>query len=304
MYNIAILSKWKNPQVSGQVAKSQLGIEPEGGKMGPKDIPYPSFDKNSRRIPPKGLQARVCDPNRAFYLKHPQLDEAAYRSFRAESVDAYKDILPQKHLKKLSKITGEEIKEKVERLVSLIENNSQIANLVKGTGVWLPTILPPLVKKDLGREVDMYLEAVAKSYTKVFSDRRFFNHCGILENKLSIAEGSNHEQLIERMKEGPVIGIRFPNPLQGYSVDADREQMATLSGTGLILSGIDTLAAMVTHTRTLARGWYTPGLDLAALGFAGSSLGFKAFNDGLCFGSTDYLACVDGRDSGGLLFLG
>lgn len=136
-----------------------------------------------------------------------------------------------------------------------------------------------------------------------------------MSGKVSVVDGSRHDQLIDRMKESQVIGLHFPNPLQGFSINASREQMSTLppvrrsqsgeGGEGFILSGMDAPIAMAMYPDILARGYNTPGLDLAALQWqsAGSSLYLGTHGDGLVFRGTGPLAFACGYYSGGLLFL-
>ncbi|MFA5317989.1 MAG: hypothetical protein WC323_00725 [Patescibacteria group bacterium] len=252
------------------------------------------FDKHGRRIP-EGLQANVCDVNRDFRLAQPRLDteDLANRILRLHGC-----------LSINTGITAEQFKAKTESLLAIIRENSQIANIA--SGVYLPVVLPKLVTDDFGAELELYLAGVNNSYVKTFSDRNFNNYRkGDLSGKVSVVDGSRHDQLISRMKERPIIGLHFPNPLQGFSINASREQMSTLPE-GFILSGMDTPIAMTMYPDILARDNTSPGLDLAALQWrsAGCSLGFGAGGGGFDFGSTGGLAYADGRYSGGLLFLG
>jgi len=253
------------------------------------------FDKHGRRIP-EGLSASVCDANRDFHLNQPKLEA---------EVD-YANRITRLHgcLNVDTEITAEQLKTETERLLALIRDNSQIANIANG--VWLPVILPQLMIDDLGTTLEQYLEGVGKSYTKTFSDRKFNHREGTLANEVSIIDGSRHDQLIQKMKQGPIIGIHFPNPLRGFSIHSDREQMLTLPE-GFILSGLDTVIAMIMYSDILARDWNTPGLDLAALSWqsANFSFNFKAFDVRLEFDFAAYLAFArDVYSSGGLLFLG
>ena len=253
------------------------------------------FDKHGRRIP-EGLKANVCDANRDFRLDQPKLDK---------EVDFANRIL-QLHgcLSIDTEVTAEQLKGETERLLAMIRENSQIANIA--SGVCLPVVLPKLVTDDLGAELELYLAGVNNSYAKTFGDRKFYNHRkGTLANEVSVVDGSRHDQLISRMKEGLVIGLHFPNPLQGFSINASREQMSTLPE-GFILSGVDTPIAMTMYPDILARDWNTPGLDMAALSWrsADSSLRFRALDDGLDFSRTGPLASVYVDYSGGLLFFG
>jgi len=253
------------------------------------------FERNGRRIP-QGLKAAVCDAKRDFRLDQPKLEvEADF----ANRIARLHDCLSMD-----TGVTAEQLKAETERLLVLIRENSQVANIVDG--VFLPVVLPKFVTDDLGAELELYLAGVGNSYTKTFGDRKFYNHRkGTLASELNIVDGSRQYQLVERMKQGPVIGIYFPSPLQGFSIKADREQMATLPE-GFILSGLDTAIAMVMYPDVLARDYRTPGLDLAAFSWRSSdySLCFGASDDGLGFDYGGYLARAYSCYSGGLLFLG
>lgn len=253
------------------------------------------FDKHGRRIP-ESLQANVCDADRNFRLDQPKLDEESdfsnriLRLHRCLSID--------------TEVTAKQMKAETERLLAVIRGNSQIVNITKG--VCLPVVLPKLMTDDLGATLELYMSGVNSSYAKTFDNQKFCNYRkGTLANKVSVAPGTRHDQLIGRTKKGPVIGLHFPNPLQGFSINASREQMLTLPK-GFILSGMDTSIAMIMYSDILARGWKTPGLDMAALQWqsADYSLNFRAFDDKLGFDKTGYLSTVDDHYSGGLLFLG
>jgi len=264
-------------------------------KVSFEDVVKTLFDKHGRRIPER-LQANVCDADRNFRLDRPKLD--------METDFANRILRLHECLSIDTKVTAEQLMAETERLLAIIKGNLQIANIVNS--VCLPVVLPKLVTDDLGAELELYLAGVNNSYTKTFSDRSFNNYRkGYLNGKVSIVNGGRHDHLISRMKEGPVIGLHFPNSLQGFSNLADREQMSTLPK-GLILSGMDTPIAMVMYPDILARDWNTLGLDIAALQwrFASYSLYFKAFDVRLGFDYTRRLASARGDYSGGLLFLG
>ena len=263
------------------------------------------FNNHGRRIP-EGLQTNVCDADRNFRLDQPKLDEEVNFANRILRLHDCLGINTE--------VTAEQLKAETERLLIIIRKNFQIANVANG--VYLPVVLPKLVTDDLGAELELYLAGVANSYAKTFGDRKFYNHRkGILANEVSIVDGSRHDQLVSRMKEGPVIGLHFPNPLQGFSIHASREQMSTLppvrrsqngeGGEGFILSGMDIPIAMAMYPDILARDYNTPGLDMAALQWQSAvySLNFRAFGGRLGFGTGD-LAHASGDYSGGLLFLG
>lgn len=255
------------------------------------------FDKTGRRIP-QGLKANVCDPNRNFNLVQPTMTLEDY-AVRLKRLQDYLGVD--------TGITAEEFKLEIERQLKLIQSDPQVANLAKG--VCLPLILPKLGKLEmdnLGATLEEYLKAVGKSYAGVFPDRKFNNYReGELSGKVSVADSTRYNQLIKLMKQRPVIARYFPNSLQGYSVLAAREQMETLPQE-FALSGLDTLIAMVMYPDILARDWYTPGLNLAALSWrsSGCSLYLRANVEFADFGAWGRLADASGDYSAGLVFFG
>lgn len=262
------------------------------------DVIATLFDRHGRRIPPQELKAKVCNPNRNFRLNQPELTEEVHYANRIMRLHGQLGID--------TGITAEQLKQETERLLALIRGNSQIANIANG--IWLPVILPKLTTKNLGATLETYLKAVGRSYARTFGfgDRKFCNlRKGTLAGEVKIIAGSRHDQLIERMRQGPVIGIHFPNPLQGYSINASREQMTTLPE-GFILSGLDTIIDMIMSPDILARDHNTPGLDLAALSWQSPdySLSFRALAGGLGFDLTAFLVSARDDYSSGLLFLG
>jgi hypothetical protein len=121
-------------------------------------------------------------------------------------------------------------------------------------GIHLPIHLPQCEIGDYGGLVDdLFLPAVKRAYEATFSNRRFQDNVkGNLSGRLAVARECRQEKLIEVMATGPIVGILFPIALQGYSILAAREQMASLPE-GFILSGVlDTCVAMITYPDVLA----------------------------------------------------
>jgi len=255
-----------------------------------------AFDKRGRRILPNGLSANVCDPNREFRLNQPELTEERHFADRIVRLHDMLDVD--------TGVTAAEFQKETKRLLELIRKNKQTVNIANG--VYLPIVCPKLITNDLGRELERYLTAASKGYADVFPKRRFCNHPeGTLDSAVSVIEGSRHGELIERMKQGPVMGIYFPQSLQGFSIDASRAEIASLSE-GFILSGLDAVIAVVMYSDVLAYDLSTPGLDLAALSWqsAECSLRFRTGIGGLGFDDAGSLVCAFGGFSGGLLFVG
>ena len=114
-----------------------------------------------------------------------------------------------------------------------------------------------------------------------------------------------HADVIGRLQAGEIIAIHFPNVLQGFSILAQREQMAGLPGALALCGAIDTAESAVMHADTLFRDFHTPGLDCAAVQWRapGSSLYFEAYVGQADFDDRVSLGLAHGRSSGGLLFL-
>ncbi len=252
------------------------------------------FDKHGRRIPPRTLNASVTDANRSFYLKQPKLN---YVEMLARIVDCFA-------LKEA--ISTDEFENRAEAILSGLradENTQPITN-----GVYLPFYLPKTQVDDYGRVLDeVFLPAVERSYKVDFPKRSFNNYGKVtLAGQTTIVEGSRHERLVEAMQQDNVVGIYFPNCLQGFSVYADREQMASLPDKFLLAGGFDGAGAMIGHAKTLARDRNTPLLDLAAMQWqsSGHSLYFNASDDCLGFDRRSSLDDAGDGYAGGLVVLG
>ncbi len=271
----------------------------KGSKENPELEDHKSlFDKFGRRIP-KNLQAIVCHADQSFRLDQPKLNW--------EEDFASRILWLHRCLGIDTGVTAEQFKAETERLLTMIWDNPQIANSTNG--VCLPVILPQCVTDDLGTEMERYLDGVVNSYTETFGYSFDNCHEGELKGNVSIIDGSRHDQLVSRMKHGPVIGIYFPNPLQGFSSDASREQMSTLPEE-FILSGMDALIAIIMYPDVLfvQRDELKPVLSLSALAcWSDFHLldSEKTDDNKLGFANTeDASALAHGNCSSSLLFIG
>jgi len=252
------------------------------------------FDKNGRRIPPRMLNSAVCDRDGNFYLRQPDELDLKERLDRFDGAGLNPCI------------TLQEFSDSTKGLLRKIRENERIANLLKG--VYLPIIIPYTATADYGRMLDtLFIPAVANSYRRQFANRNFIHYRkGDLEGKVTIVPGSRHEQLVERIAKGSVVGIYFPNPLQGFSVDAQREQMSS-TPEGLLLSGaIDTSMGWLMYPDILARDNNTPVYDCSANQWHSptSSLHFEAYDGNANFAGRADLSHASSSYSGGLLFVG
>lgn len=256
-----------------------------------KEAILPLFDKHGRRIPPcGGLVANVCDPNRSFHLIQPEID---YRARLAQ--------LEATGLAAL--ISAAEFEARARELLQMLAESEPLKNLLKG--VHLPVVIPQTEVADIGRTTEEFVTMAGKSYCRQFPKRSFTNYrAGGLEGEVSLMENSRYERLVEGIAKSSIVGICFPNPLQGFSVDAQREQMATLPESLLLSGPLDTAVAWIMYPDVLARDYNTPGYDCSAVQWqsAEGSLDFGAYDDCADFGYGAGLSGARGTDSGGLLF--
>ncbi len=267
-----------------------------------EEVSLKLFDKNGRRIP-KDLKSAVCDANKNFYLVQPKLGTVADYADRL--------IRFQQAFKEGPVMSAAEFEGRAKELIAEVENNKNLCNLL--SGIYLPIILPQLGNlNDYGENLKrVFIPAVEFSYNKdkQFSGRKFCNfRKNDLAGKVSIVPGTRHEKLIEKMTQGYVVAIYFPNPLQGFSINASREQIVTLPESLILAGGFDTASAIAMYSDVLANAkeWYTPGYNLSALSWRLPyfSLFFEADVGNLVFGSRADLGSTYDNFSSGLLFLG
>lgn len=292
---------WKGPENEGRVdallnilgepnAEAVLRDELEV-RFSPKPV-RTFFDGNGRRIP-RGLRARVCDPNPSFHLVPPVLKLQERLAHLVECFPVGTKF-----------VSVEESEERISTLLALIQSSEQIANA--GKGLYFPLCLPQIVAGDYGEILDsMFLGAMGRSYEQWFPERKFNNYRkGKIANAVKIVDES-HRRLVELMTQMPVVGI-LTLPLQGFSVHAQREQMAGLPEMISLGGPFDITTALTAYPETLARDFHTPGLDMSAVQWqsARGSLYARARDDGLFFGDLGDLGYPSGRSSGALFFRG
>lgn len=254
------------------------------------------FDRNGRRIPPYHLEGNICDPDSSFKLN--RLEQLDYLSIW----EKIRNFFPQIQL-----ISADKFAVRCVELLGQLRGNDLTANILNG--VCLPICIPRMKIKDYSKVMeDIFLPAVKDSYESKFTDRQFFNLPVLQDTKLeiSIAEESRHQLLIDRLARGPVAGLYFPNPLQGFSGIASREQIRFLPEGFCLTGGVDTATALVAYPNVLARDYQTPALDMAALKLAQdySQLYFWAYDDKLELMDSGYLSLAGKNGSAGLLYIG
>ncbi len=213
-------------------------------------------DKNGRCIKQPQVTAEVCDANVSFHF----------------------DPLPNGFEFQPIGMDVQEFKSRIEAIKAKVAANVQVANLLKG--VSYPILLPQISAVDYGALMqEILLPLVEASYTKAFPERKFINYRkGELTSRVSIVD-DRHQCLVADLSHGPIPGILF-FPLQGFSVQAQRE-MANLMPENISLAGaIEIAVAEATYPKILSRDSATPLKDCSAVLWldAFSSLFFLALD--------------------------
>lgn len=251
------------------------------------------FDHAGRRIPPREeLEAPVRDSDRSFHLVQPPFDYAVRLQQLADV-----GLEPG--------ITAAGFKSRTEAILARVREDETIANLLNG--VYLPLVIPQTVVTDLGQTTETFVTAAKRSYERQFPDRSFTNcRAGELAKQVKVVEGSRYERLVTAIAAGPVVGLYFPNPLQGFSVDAQREQMSSLPDDFILSGPLDIAAGWMMYPDVVGRDFKTPVNDCSAVSWQlpQYSLCCGAHGGGAKFGNGDGLGDAYGVCSGGLLLLG
>ena len=250
------------------------------------------FDNTGRLIPFSDSVVYSKTSRRYFTLAQPKLDLSAIYS----RID--------KHLNIKDHISLKDFAERAQKILHRLQQDPQTKNLLNA--VHVPFISLPNHSDDLSKEFqDVYLKAVADSFTDMFPKYTFTNHCTNIMEGLKIAQGSRYEKLMEAKKKGPVVGWYFPNCLAEYSVPSQREAIQRLPQ-HFILSGlIDTGAAFVGSPDILMKNTdnlYPHLLSLSAVVPPDEKFfyHFEAYGWNLTFNYRSYVGAVAEYWAGGL----
>jgi hypothetical protein len=189
------------------------------------------------------------------------------------------------HLGDAESISALEFELRAESILNQLRNNPTTRRITNG--VHVPFFLPKAIHADIGKALDeYYLPAVESSFQSMFPKFTFTNyHKTGLSGKLSVAEGSRHDQVVHTMSERCVVGYYFPCLLE-YSIPEAIKQMQQTPDACLLAGGFDTCAAFVGSPDLLLRmDAYPPLLWLAGLAGKNVAIGyhFEAYGYNLTF---------------------
>lgn len=252
------------------------------------------FDAFGRCIP-SGLSAAAHQETRRYFaFAQPEIDHAAIHA---------------RTIRHLGMVPGMSAAEFERRAASILQNlRADPASSVIANGVGIPFMLPKASYADYGETLETsYLPAVGNAFLEKFPERTFVNHHkGGLVGKLSIAQGSRHQRLLDAMQQDQVVGYFFPC-LTEYSVPAAIEKTTQLPPQFLLAGGFDTCAALIGSPDLLLRtDGYPPLLWLAALSGETENTGyhFEAYGYNLTFNRRPHFGKAAEYWASGLVVLG
>jgi len=224
------------------------------------------FDTTGRRIT-KNLLSQTTNTERHFCLSNPAV----------KNIEDYEYRLSLANIKDPC-VTPEWFKHETERQIAMIAKDDSINNILKN--IYLP-IVCKIDSDNIDNIVRNGLEAVAKQYTDLFKNRIFCNYIkNCKENKITIAPDSRHFEFLGKAKQKYIVAILFPRALQGFSVNASREQLLDLTYR-FSLSGAEIINAIIMYPDILLSNWYATGLTFAGINYKNDrfSLSIKAYEN-------------------------
>ncbi len=253
------------------------------------------FDELGRRIPPAALTAAAHRRSRRYFdFARREVDYALIHGRLA------------RHLPPGESLTAADFSARAAAILRRLRDDPLTRRIAEGVGV--PFMLPHADYPDYGDALEhLYLEGVRASFTEAYPAYQFVNHHKAgLTGKLGIAPGSRHDQLVQAMREAPLVGYYFPC-LTEYSLPAAIEQMQFLPEQFLLAGGFDTGATLIGTPDLLLRpDGYPPLLWLSALSAETEGVGyhFEAYGYNLTFNRRPHLNQAAEYWASGLVVLG
>lgn len=260
----------------------------------------PFVDGNGVFIPGRGITAKVT-------AAHWQFDLGKTTVVYEEVIEALSYAFERKDFP-----SATELQERLEQLKAALLADERFCHLIDGQYACpLITVIPPTPVDDYGQTLwQKYVPALARVYARQFPGRAFNDYRkDSLVGQVTVLAGTHHDKVVKLAAEGFVPGLFFPNAMQGWSVLAQRQLIATLPGNPFQFSlggGIDTFSAWMGNIGVTARDFNAPGQDMSALQWRepSYSLYFGAGGGRLDFGGGAGLGDAGDDVSGGFFVFG
>jgi hypothetical protein len=177
------------------------------------------FNEHGRCIPYSGARVFSNEPSYYYQLKQPEINfQLIY-----DRCSRFSDEQFQTDDKAFAS--------KAKSLLEKIKTDSNYANLLKGAHI-------PFIFKRAPNEIDLgdvlqtsLLSNLKKSFNEVYPEAHFkavLQSNSELKNNVTIAPGSNYDELLASSKSAELIGWYFPQALQEFDVESQRKQLMAL----------------------------------------------------------------------------
>lgn len=216
------------------------------------------FNEDGRRVASKGLRVFGENPQTYYQIQQPPID---YKKILKNAME-FGGLGPL--------VTASDFEFACTKLKQQIEADSSYANLFKSTHI------PFICKKnsstdDLGSDLE---NIKLPNYQKAFNAQFPQNHFKAVlqsDSKLPcnvyLDSRSRYQDFLQKNKENVLIGWYFPQALQEFDVESQREQMLALPDVGNVClsGGVDILSALIGFPELLiSQDFYSPILCLSA----------------------------------------
>lgn len=216
------------------------------------------FSDIGRRIPSKGLRVFSEKPQTYYRIDEFSInyENVLSNSIKFGGVDPSIDL-------KTFKLACENLK-------GQFESNTDYKNLFRGTAV-------PFICKsnksldDLGRDLqDVELPSFQQAFNAIFPNHHFkaiLQSDSQLAGSINLDPRSRYQSFADACKSDTVVGWYFPQALQEFDIESQRQQMVDLPDIGNVClsGGIDIIAALIGNPQLLiSEENYAPILCLSA----------------------------------------
>lgn len=246
------------------------------------------FDKNGRRIP-LNLKSPVCDPESEVSFR---LDDLSYQMRYQMFTEFISDMI----------ISVDYFKRRTEVLLLKLESDHQLKNILKSTH--FPIIIPQIPRGDYWNQSEIFFKNAELPFNKKYPDCKF-QYKAENQSEFGFASERN-QQLLQMIRNHPVVALFFPASLKGFSITAQREQMESLPNEFVLSGPLEAAIAMNMYPEVFSQDNYIPYLTCAGM-WTGESRGAYEISHRQRFTWVELykdLKKADGERSGGLLYLG
>lgn len=213
------------------------------------------FDQYGRRVPPTGMQSSIVTADPSHHFDQPEKIDFTERLSRLQTMLRLKKPI----------MSAAQFEDQAALLKEYIQTLPGCANIFNG--IHLPITAHRLRIEDIGQTLERsLLPAVKRSYISQFPNRWFKNHRqGEIKGKIKVVDESRYDIFLSKLKTSPLIWWYFPSALQGFGIEADREQMRTLPSDFILTGPVSMSFAFIMYPDVLARDNMVPLSDCAAV---------------------------------------